>query len=204
MRARLLIAVLLVLAAVSAGLAAVLVSRSDVPGSVAGRATGAALIGGSFSLVDQNGERVTDANYRGRYMLVYFGYTYCPDVCPLGLQTVAQAMDLLPPAVAERVVPIFITVDPERDTPEVMKSYVELFHPRLVGLTGTPDEIAQVTKAYRIYARKAESTDAGDYLVDHSAFTYLMGPDGAYASHFSHGVTPEEMAARIEELVQTS
>jgi cytochrome oxidase Cu insertion factor (SCO1/SenC/PrrC family) len=204
MRTRLLVALLVLLAAVSASIAAVLVARSDVTPASTASTSGAALIGGPFSLVSHEGERVTEKDFRGRYTIVYFGYTYCPDVCPLGLQIIAQAMDLLPPEVADRVVPVFITVDPGRDTVEVMKGYVELFHPKLVGLTGTQEEIDEVLKAYRVYARKADGTGSDDYLVDHSAFTYVMGPEGDYVTHFSHGVTPEEMATKLEEVVSSS
>jgi protein SCO1/2 len=133
-------------------------------------------------------------------MLVYFGYTFCPDVCPLGLQTVAEAMDALPEAVREQVVPVFMTVDPARDTPEVMRSYVGAFHPKLVGLTGSEAEVAAALRAYRVYARKHEPKD-GAYLVDHSTFTYLMDRDGRYLAHFGHGATAEAMAKRIAELV---
>lgn len=200
MRARVLVIALLALAVVSGGLSAVLVGKAgNETGNNAGQ--GEALIGGPFSLLNHKGERVTDEDFRGRYMLVFFGYTSCPDVCPLGLQVMSQAMDELPEAVAEKVVPVFVTVDPERDTVQVMKDYVELFHPRLVGLTGTPEEIGVAVKAYRVYARKAESEDTSDYLMDHSAFSYLMGEDGRYVTHFSHGVSPEEMASRIEEAV---
>jgi protein SCO1/2 len=136
-------------------------------------------------------------------MLVYFGYTYCPDICPLGLQTMTEAVHELPDEVARQVVPLFITVDPERDTLPVMTEYVGLFDDGLIGLTGTPAEIGAVTKAYRVYARKADSSTAADYLMDHSTFTYLMGPDGEYVTHFGHGTTPEQMAARIAELVRS-
>jgi protein SCO1/2 len=160
-------------------------------------------IGGPFTLTDHTGKRVTEKDFRGRYMLVYFGYTFCPDVCPLGLQTIAQALDELPPELQDRVVPLFVTVDPARDTVEVVRDYVGLFHPKLVGLTGSEAEIADMLKTYRVYARKADATagDAG-YLVDHSTFTYLMDTEGQYLTHFGHGTTPEEMAQRLEAALQ--
>lgn len=163
--------------------------------------TGAVPIGGPFALVDQDGRPVTEQDFRGRWMLVYFGYTWCPDACPLGLTTIAEALDALPPALAAQVVPVLITVDPERDTPAVLKGYVAAFHPRLVGLTGTPEAVAAAEKAWRVYARKADARPDGGYLVDHSTFTYLMAPDGSYATHFSHDVAAEEMARRIAALV---
>ena len=164
--------------------------------------TGEALIGGPFSLVAQDGRRVTDGDLRGRHMLVYFGYTHCPDMCPLGLETLTRAMDLLPPAAAERVQPVFITFDPARDTPEAMRAFAESFHPRLLALTGSEAEVQGALKAYRVYARKADDANAGgEYLVDHSTFTYVMGPDGRYLAHFSHGTTPEDMAKRLGVLL---
>ena len=170
-----------------------------------GRATVAASavpIGGPFTLIDQDGRTVTQADFAGRWMLVYFGYTYCPDVCPLGLTTIAEALDQVPEPQRDRIVPVLVTVDPERDTPEVLKEYVAAFGPQFEGLTGTPEQVAAALKTWRVYSRKAEAQPDGSYLVDHSTFTYLMDPSGAYASHFSHGVTPEEMAGRLTQIVK--
>lgn len=163
---------------------------------------GAVSIGGPFTLTDQTGKQVTDADYRGRFMLVYFGYTFCPDVCPLGLQTIAAALDELPAEVQDQIVPLFITVDPERDTVPVMRDYVAAFHPRLVGLTGSEAEVTAAVRAYRVYASRS-SAPAGDdgYLVDHSTFTYLMDRQGRYLAHFGHDTTPDEMAKRMGELI---
>lgn len=155
---------------------------------------GEALIGGPFTLIDHTGRTVTEADFAGRKMLIYFGYTYCPDVCPLGLATIAAAYDRLSPAEQEQVVPIFITVDPERDTVEAVADYVDLFHPALVGLTGSPEDVAAAAAAYRVYYRKAESETATDYLVDHSSFTYLMDGENHYLTHFGHGDTAEAIA----------
>lgn len=158
-------------------------------------------IGGAFSLVDQDGRRLTEADFRDKWMLVYFGYTWCPDACPLGLTTVAEALDQLPAGTAEQIQPVLISVDPERDTPAVLKEYVAAFHPRLLGLTGTPEEAQAAAKAWRVYARKGEPRADGGYLVDHSTFTYLMAPDGTYATHFGHDATPEAMAAKLQEMI---
>jgi protein SCO1/2 len=158
-----LVAVLLVLAAVLG------VRYLVPPEQQATSQQGPVPIGGPFTLTDQTGRRVTAEDFRGRFMLVYFGYTFCPDICPLGLQTVAQALDELPPEVQDQVAPVFITVDPARDTVEVVRDYVALFHPRLIGLTGSEAEIADALRAWRVYARKAETKDGdGAYLVDHS------------------------------------
>jgi cytochrome oxidase Cu insertion factor (SCO1/SenC/PrrC family) len=156
-------------------------------------------LGGPFTLVNGAGETVTDADFRGRYMLVYFGYTFCPDVCPTTLQIMGQALDKLGEA-GKDVVPVFISVDPARDTPEVVGDYVRHFHERMVGLTGSEAQVAAAAKAYKVYYAKAEETTAGggdDYLVDHSSIVFLMGPDGGYLAHFTHSDTAEEMAAGI-------
>lgn len=203
MRQRVLILVLVVMAAISAAIAAALVSRADrSAGRVGG--LGEVQLGGPLDLVDQDGRPFSEAQLAGRYRLVYFGYTYCPDMCPLGLHTMAEALDRLPPELAQKVQPIFVSVDPERDTPAVLKDYVTSFHPRLVGLTGTVEQIEATKKAWRVYARKSEEKRGDDYLVDHSTFTYLMGPDGRYLAHFSHGTTPEQMAERIRALLSAS
>lgn len=155
-------------------------------------------VGGPFTLVDHDGRTRTDADFRGRSMLVYFGFTYCPDVCPTALTTVGQALTLLG-ADADKVAPVFITVDPERDTPEQLREYVRHFHPRLTGLTGSKEQIAAVAKAYRVYFAKARPQGApeDEYAMDHTSIVYLMGPDGKFVAHFSHGTEPEAMAARV-------
>lgn len=155
-------------------------------------------IGGDFTLVDQNGVTRHAADYQGKLLLVYFGYTYCPDACPTALQDMSHAIDLLGEKGAE-VQPIFITVDPDRDTAEQMKLYAENFHPRLAALTGTPEQIAAAARAYRVYYQKGKPSSGrtDDYLMDHTAFIYLMGRDGRYVSHFSPGTTAEEMAKAI-------
>ncbi len=160
---------------------------------------GEALIGGPFSLVDQQGKQVTEQDFAGRFMLIYFGYTFCPDVCPLTLATMAQAIEQLSPEQADRVAPIFITVDPERDTVKQLASYAPLFSPRLVALTGTPEQIKQAAKAYRVYFAKVAGDGSSDYLMDHSAFIYLMGPDGRYRRHFGHDASPEDIAKALRE-----
>jgi protein SCO1/2 len=160
---------------------------------------GQALIGGPFELVEHTGRTVTEADYAGRLKLIYFGYTYCPDVCPLGLAKIAAAYDLLRPDEQAQLVPLFITVDPERDTVAAVADYVDLFHPALVGLTGTPEQVAAAAAVYRVYYRKAESESTTDYLVDHSSFTYLMDGDNHYLTHFGHDATPEAIAEGIRQ-----
>lgn len=158
-------------------------------------------IGGPFELVDHTGRTVTEADFAGGYTLTYFGFTYCPDFCPAGLQTASAALDLLEddaPEVASQVTPVFVSVDPERDTVSAMADYVTHFHPRMVGLTGSPEQVAEAAKNYRVYYQKVESETATYYLVDHSTFLYLIGPDGYYVTHFSHGTPPEEIAQRVK------
>ncbi len=170
------------------------VSKPGIPA-----AGGKALIGGAFSLVDTNGKRVTAQDFRGKLMLVFFGYTHCPDVCPTGLQNLAEVLDKLGP-VANQVTPVFISVDPERDTPAALSGYVKNFSPRIAGLTGTPDEVASAAKAYRVYYRKADG-GAGDYTVDHSAFVYLMDRDGNYITHFVFNTSADVMVEEIKKHV---
>ena len=171
---------------------------SQLPGGTrGGTQTGTALIGGPFSLTDHTGRPVTQADYQGRYMLVYFGFTFCPDVCPTELQVMATALDRLG-AKADEVQPLFVTIDPERDTVTQMADYVAQFHPRLMGLTGTPEQVAGAARAYRVYFAKAPDKDGGDYYtMDHSSFVYLMGPDGKFLEAFAHGTAPDKMAETI-------
>jgi protein SCO1/2 len=150
-------------------------------------------IGGPFRLID-NGKPRTDADFRGKLLLVYFGFTYCPDVCPTGLQNIGLALDKLGEA-AERVQPLFVTVDPARDTAEHLKDYVPMFHPRLIGLTGDAAAIHKTAAAYRVYYAKVPLKD-DDYTVDHSSFIYLVGPDGHYLGLFPPG-TPLDSIAQI-------
>jgi protein SCO1/2 len=163
--------------------------------------TGKALVGGPFSLVDHTGRRVTDKDFRGRYMLVYFGFTYCPDVCPSGLQVIAAALQKIGPS-ADRLTPLFITVDPERDTPAQMAEYVKSFDPRLIGLTGTAAEVDAAAKAYRVYYKKVkDEKSTGGFTIDHTALMYLMDPKGAYVSHFSHTTSVDALAERLGKTI---
>jgi len=162
-----------------------------------GASFGEVPIGGPFRLIDHNGTPRGPDDFKGQLLLVNFGYTFCPDVCPIGLQTMTAALDQLG-GQAERVQPLFITIDPERDTPEVLKSYVEHFTPRLIGLTGSAEDIAKAARAYRVYYKVAgDAKSDPNYLVDHSVLTYLMGPDGKFLTHFTHQTPPDKMAATI-------
>ncbi|HUN50998.1 MAG TPA: SCO family protein [Candidatus Sulfotelmatobacter sp.] len=159
-------------------------------------------IGGPFSLVDQNDKPVTDAAFRGKVMLVYFGYTFCPDVCPTELAKIGAALDALGPK-ANQVAPLFITVDPERDTPAKLKPYVEQFSPRLIGLTGTPEQVKAVEKEYRVYAAKSGDTSGQYYLMDHTSFIYLMDQEGHYRAVSRPDISPQALADKIRELLRS-
>ncbi len=171
---------------------------ADMPAPSAGGvqlAQGVSL-GGPFTLVDQTGRTVTERDFAGRAMLIYFGFTYCPDVCPTELGTIAAAIDAMGPA-GERVTPVFISIDPERDTPAAMADYVSRFHPRMVGLTGSAEQVAQVARAYRVYYAKVQPRDTTTYLMDHSSFIYFVGPDSRVRSLFRPESTPEAIATAV-------
>lgn len=170
----------------------------DMPAPSAGGiqlAQGVAL-GGPFTLTDHTGRTVTERDFAGRAVLLYFGYSYCPDVCPTELGTIASALDAMG-AAGERVTPVFITIDPERDTQAALADYVSRFHPRMIGLTGTPEQIAQAARAYRVYFAKVRPRDSTDYLMDHSSFIYFVGPDGRVRSLFGPETTPEAIAGAV-------
>ena len=188
---KVILAALAVLVLVGAALG---LTRWLTPAPQEAAGTGEVTIGGPFQLVDQNGQEVTDEKFRGRLMLVYFGYTFCPDVCPLGLTTIAEALDRLPAEDRDQIVPVFITVDPERDTPEAMKSYLGSFDPRIIGLSGDRPAVDAVVKAYRAYAKKVPLKD-GDYTMDHTALVYLMGKDGKFVGAFNIEQPPAQAAA---------
>jgi cytochrome oxidase Cu insertion factor (SCO1/SenC/PrrC family) len=156
-------------------------------------------VGGPFALTDQTGRERTDRDFRGRLMLVYFGFTYCPDVCPTDLQAIALALDKLGTD-ADSVQPIFITVDPERDTAAHLADYVPLFHPRLIGLTGSADAIRKAADAYKVYYARVPLKD-GDYTVDHTAYIYLMDRDGNYLGFFPPGTSADRMVEIIRPLL---
>jgi protein SCO1/2 len=169
-----------------------------------GNMTGSTL-GGAFSLVDQDGRPVTDADFKGKYRLMYFGYTFCPDVCPTDVAYLAKglkAYEASRPDRAARVQPIFVTVDPGRDDPAALKAFVSAFHPRLIGLTGSEAQVAATKKAYGIYSRKVATSDPENYLVDHFAVFYLFGPDGAPIAFLPHGSTAAEVTAMLETHVR--
>lgn len=160
----------------------------------------AAAIGGPYTLTDQDGKTRSDADFKSTYKLLYFGFSYCPAICPTELQKMAAALKTLPENISTQIQPIFITIDPERDTPAVLKNYVALFDPRLVGLTGTVEQIEAVKKAYKIYGAKVppeEGAAADEYTMDHSSFIYFLTPDDQMIMLFRTNDTAEEMVRMI-------
>ncbi|WP_333586920.1 SCO family protein [Phenylobacterium sp.] len=194
---------LLIIALVAVlGLAAggAMVWRLSGPGE-AGGAQGQAKVGGPFQLVNQDGQAVDESILKGRWSVVFFGFTYCPDICPSTLQAVAVAQEELG-ARARDLQVVFISVDPERDTPEQLKTYLSLdaFPDNVVGLTGTPEQVAAAAKAYYVYYRK--SGEGPNYTVDHSTAAYLMDPDGQFNRVLAYGLPPQEMARLIRTAMQ--
>lgn len=184
------------LTGVALGFVALKSSNSPILGDVT--VTGKPSVGGPFSLIDHTGKHVTDKDYLGRYMLVFFGYTNCPDVCPAGLQVMSAALDKLGKH-ADEIVPIFITLDPARDTPEKLATYVKAFSPRLIGLTGSESDITATAKAYRVYFQKVpDDKDPKSYTIDHSAIFYLMGKDGKLLAPIPHTNDVEQLAASLD------
>ncbi|MEO7053525.1 MAG: SCO family protein [Rhizomicrobium sp.] len=158
--------------------------------------TGQIAVGGPYALTDQDGKPRASTDFGGKYQLIYFGYTFCPDVCPTTLALMAATVDKMGTD-KDRIVPVFITIDPERDTPDAIKKYVAAFGPQFVGLTGTPDQIAKVEKEFRVYAKKGP-VENGSYAMDHSSVMYLMGPDGKLVSFYDEATTPEDLAQQLK------
>ena len=194
----------LLVAAILAGLVIIgtgtflVLALRDTPRGATGTALASA-IGGPFQLVDQNGKTVTDTDLKGKWSLIYFGYTHCPDACPTALNDISIALSELGPK-RDAVRPVFITVDPERDTPETLKAYVTSFDAPILALTGTADQVATAAKGYRVYyAKHPEAGD--DYSMDHSSVIYVMDPEGRFTASFTHESAPEQISERLKKLI---
>jgi protein SCO1/2 len=197
-RKNVIFAATVLLIALATGIGAIWFSLSD-RSRMSG--AGTALVGGPFTMTDHTGKRVTDKDFLGKYMLVFFGFTYCPDVCPTELQVMSAALDELG-ELASRIQPVFVTIDPARDTPQVMREYVASFHPSTIGLTGSEADVAAMAAAYRVYyARQPAKQGDSDYLMDHSTILYLMGPDGKFVRHFTYGTDVKALAGGLREAV---
>ncbi len=158
-------------------------------------------IGGPFTLVDQDGRTVTSDSLKGKPTLIYFGFTYCPDVCPTSLLLMETAIEKLGPDAASKVNLVLITIDPERDTPALLKGYVTNFGPTFIGLTGTPEQVAAAARAYRVYYQKVPGKDGGPYLMDHSSIVYLLDRNGRFVTHFTHDAKAEAIATAVGRLL---
>jgi cytochrome oxidase Cu insertion factor (SCO1/SenC/PrrC family) len=159
-------------------------------------------VGGPFTLIDHTGRPRPDEDFRGKLILIYFGFTYCPDICPTDLLNVGLALDELGQA-ADKVQPLFITVDPERDTMEHLKEYLQSFHPKFIGLTGDVSAIKAAADAFKVYYARVSNQQGDDYTMDHTAFIYLMGADGGYVGFFPPGTSPERIAETVRKHVSS-
>ena len=165
--------------------------------------SGTALIGGPFMMVNNKGETVTEKNFLGHYTIYFFGYTFCPDVCPTELQVLAAALKELGTD-AEKITPVFVSIDPDRDTPAVIGAYVANFDPRLVGLTGSPEQVAAMARAFHVFYQKVpDAKNPKDYGMDHSSVIYLMGPDGKFAKHFPYTTDAKNLAEALKKVLQS-
>ena len=159
-------------------------------------------LGGPFTLTDQDGTPVTETSWPGQYLLLYFGFTHCPDICPIGLGKLADALNALPAGIAARIQPLFITIDPARDTAVELKKYVTLFHPKLRGLTGTQTQIDDIIKTYRVYAQKQIiDGDEKNYMINHSSYMYLVAPTGKVIDVYAHDTNAADIAAKLKDQV---
>lgn len=196
------------IAGAAAALAIVLILTAALVPGLSGRiAQGVAMIAsspgqGGFTLTDPAGKTVTDRDFRGRFMLVFFGYTFCPDVCPTTLTVLAGALERLPPATAAKLAPIFITLDPERDSPAVMGQYTAAFSRAIVGLTGDAEALARARKSYRVYSARVPGSAPDLYTIDHSALLYLIGPDGRFRATLDPGHSEADLAAALARAVE--
>lgn len=194
---RLLISIL-----IGAGIAALIASyQIKKEGGVDTNYVAAKNFGGDFSLTNHLGQPVTQDDFKNQYRLVYFGFTYCPAICPTELQRIASILKGLGDK-GEKIQPIFITIDPERDTVDVMKNYVEMFHPRMIGLTGTPEQINDIKKSYKIYAAKVKEEGMSDYTMDHSSFIYFMGPNDTLYRIFKMDDNVDDMVNIIQNYIK--
>ncbi len=172
-------------------------SQKQEPSSIENTAS----IGGPFILTSHLGETITDRSWPDQFLLIFFGFTHCPDVCPTELAKMKMAFEALPQKIQDKIQPLFITIDPARDDQDTLGAYVGLYHDKLVGLTGTQEQIDAVVNAYRVYAQAQAPDENGYYVVDHSAFIYLMQPDGRLSDVFSHSTSVEELVSGIQRQV---
>jgi protein SCO1/2 len=160
-------------------------------------------LGGPFELVDRKGQVKTDEDLKGQYLLIYFGFVFCPDICPQEMEKQSHAIELLDAEFGPVATPVFISIDPKRDTPAQVDDYCKEFHPRLVGLTGTPEQVKKASRAYRVYFNEGLKTDEKDYLIDHSIIHYFMGKDGKFIDFFGKNMTAKEITEKMRAVILT-
>ncbi len=167
------------------------------------QSSGEALIGGPFRLDGHNGETYSPADFNGRYMLIYFGYSFCPDVCPIDMTRMTMALDMLDGEGVDLsgLQPLFVTIDPARDTANALGEFLQNFHPSFIGLRGSDEATAEAAHSYRVYYAKGEVIDSDNYLMNHSNLFYLMGPDGRYLTHFDETYSPQQIAAALRDIL---
>ena len=196
-RPKLIAAAIMIIAALA--IAALALTQWPTKGPIG---SGTALIGGPFTMVNQKGEMVTEKNFEGHYTIYFFGYTFCPDVCPTELQVLSAALKELGPD-GSKITPVFVSIDPERDKPKIIAEYVANFDSRLVGLTGTPEQLAAMARAFHVFYQKVPNAkDAQNYDMDHSSILYLMGPDGKFAKHFPYTTDAKALALELKSVLQ--
>ena len=196
-RPKLIVAAIMIIAAFA--VAALALTQWPAKGPIG---SGTALIGGPFTMINQKGETVTDKNFEGRYTIYFFGYTFCPDVCPTELQVLTAALKELG-SDAAKITPVFVTIDPERDTPKIIGEYVANFDPRFVGLSGTPEQLAVMARAFHVYYKKeTDPKNAQNYDMDHPSILYLMGPDGKFAKHFPYTTDAKALALELKKVLE--
>ena len=196
-RPKLIAAAVMIIAALA--IAALALTQWPTKGPVG---SGTALIGGPFTMVNQKNETVTEKDFRGHYTIYFFGYTFCPDVCPTELQVLTAALKELGPDAA-KIIPVFVSIDPERDSPKIIGEYVANFDPRFVGLTGTPEQLAIIAKAFHVYYKKeADPKDAQNYGMDHPSILFLMGQDGKFAKHFPYSTDAKKLASDLKSVLE--
>lgn len=162
----------------------------------------AGTIGGPFSLQTGDGKTITDTSFPSKLKLLYFGYTFCPDVCPTGLLNISAALDALPSAQAAQIQPLFVTIDPKRDTPDIVSEYASYYDKRIIGLSGSQQDIDNIINGYRVYVSIPDHDADDTYLVDHSSYIYLMGKDGQFLAVFPHTISPDEMANKLKDFLK--
>lgn len=165
---------------------------------------GKAAIGGDFDLITSKGEVFTQENLKGKWSLLYFGYTFCPDICPMALENISKAINKMPPPYGSKFQPVFVSVDPERDTPKNLAGFIKNFHPSWVAVSGTKEQVRTVKKAYKVYTALVEDENKNTpyYMIDHSSLVYIMNPEGEYVGHFTHETPPDDIVSMLKKIIR--